>query len=48
MGTPSLRVLGGNRPYPGHPAQGLQGGDGGVGEEHLRRAHLQPDVPQGT
>jgi hypothetical protein len=36
------------RPDSGRAAQGLQGGDDGPCEEHLRRADPQPGVPQGT
>jgi hypothetical protein len=36
------------RPYSGHAVLGLQGGDGGSCEEHLRQADPQPGVPQGT
>jgi hypothetical protein len=35
-------------PNPSRPAQGLQGGDDGSREEHLRRADPQQGVPQGT
>jgi hypothetical protein len=45
---PGLRILGAVRPHSGRVAQGLQGGDDGSREEHLRQVDLQPGVPQGT
>jgi hypothetical protein len=48
QGPPDLRVLGTVRPNPCCQVQGLQGGDDGSGEEHLRRADPQQGVPQRT
>jgi hypothetical protein len=42
----AVSLVGGDLGVP--MSRSLQGGDGGVGEEHLRQAHPQLGVPQGT